>query len=118
MFGTARSNYDAILPDLEKAYGIAKASLDAGFDPRAVARAELAWWVARCIPGENSPEQVGRLIAESYGLLYEIPSSKVIRAAVLRAQAAALRDAQAERPDWEKIGRLLRESYRDLREAF
>jgi hypothetical protein len=32
----------------------------------------------------------------------------------LRAEAGALRDAQAAQPDWETIGRLLDASYRDL----
>ena len=87
----------------------------AGFNPRTLARAELAWWVARRTPGENSPEQVGALMAEAYALMYEAPRARVMRAALLRAQAAALRDAEANQPDWEAIGRLLRESYRDLR---
>jgi hypothetical protein len=38
-------------------------------------------------------------------------------AALLRAQAAALRDARAAQPDWDRIGRLLRDSYRELRLA-
>src|SRR5712692_3817926 len=89
-FGDARANYDIVLPDLENAYGTAKNWLHAGFDPRAVARAELAWWVARRMPGEDSPERVGDLMAEAYALLYEAPRSHVTRAAILRAQAAAL----------------------------
>jgi hypothetical protein len=35
----------------------------------------------------------------------------------LRAQAAALRDNQAGRPDWDRIGRLLLQSYSELRSA-
>lgn len=54
-------------------------------------------------------------MADAFALLYEVPRPCVVRAAVLRAQAAALRDTTAERPDWDAIGRLLRESYRDLR---
>jgi hypothetical protein len=113
-FGDARGNYERVLPDLEKAYGVAKDWLQARFDPRAVARAELAWWVARRTPGESSPEGVGGLMAEAYALLYEVPPARVMHAAVLRAQAAAMRDAQADRPDWDTIGGLLRDSYRDL----
>ena len=77
-------------------------------------RAELAWWVARRVPGHNSPEQIGSLIADEYALLYETSRDTVERAALLRAEAAALRDAEAARPDWDAIGRLLRQSYRDL----
>jgi hypothetical protein len=52
-FGDARANYESVLPDLETGYDIAKDWLQAGFDPRALARAELAWWVARRTPGES-----------------------------------------------------------------
>ncbi len=116
-FGDAREHYEVVLPDLERAYGITKDWVSAGFDPGAVARAELAWWVARRVPGESSPEHVGALMAHAYALLYEAPQSQVANAALLRARAAALRDAQAQQPDWETIGRLLRESYRDLRQS-
>src|SRR5499425_1858276 len=70
-FGDAKGGYDVVLPDLEAAYAKAKAWTGANFDANAVARAELAWWVARRQPGQNSPEQVGRLIAEEYALLYD-----------------------------------------------
>jgi hypothetical protein len=113
-FGDLRGGYEVVLPDLEAAYATARSWLRAGFDPAAVARAELAWWVARRIPGQNSPEQVGALMAEEYALLYETSRGSVTRAALLRAEAGALRDAQAASPDWETIRRLLRESYRDL----
>ena len=113
-FGNLRSNYEVVLPDLETAYRRAKSWLDADFDPRAVARAELAWWVARRVPGQNAPEQVGRLIAEEYALLYETSVASVTTPALLRAEAAALRDAQATQPDWDRIARLLLQSYTEL----
>jgi len=110
-FGNARSNYEVVLPDLEAAYGTARQWLQARFDSSAVARSELAWWVARRVPGQNSPAQIGGLIADEYALLYEAPRESVLEAARLRAEAAALRDAQAAQPDWERIGRLLLDSY-------
>jgi hypothetical protein len=113
-FGDLRGGYEVVLPDLEAAYSTAKSWLGAGFDPRAVARAELAWWIARRIPGRNSPEQIGDLIADEYALLYETDRRGVLNAARLRAEAAALRDAEAQAPDWDTIGRLLQQSYRDL----
>ena len=113
-FGDLKSNYELVLPDLEIAYDTARRWLHAGFDPRDVARAELAWWVARRTPGQNDATDVGRLIAEAYALLYEAPVADMMRAGLLRAEAAALRDRQAEQPDWPAIGRLLTESYRDL----
>jgi len=113
-FGDLKENYDVVLPDLETAYARLRSWTRGGFDPRAVARAELAWWVARRIPGQNSPEQVGRLIAEEYALLYETSRERVAEAALLRAEAAALRDAHATTPDWNAIARLLQQSYREL----
>jgi hypothetical protein len=113
-FGDLRGGYDVVLPDLERAYGTAKSWMRAGFDPAAVARAELAWWVARRVGGENSPEHVGALIADEYALLYETSARVVADAARLRADAAALRDQQAPSPDWDAVGELLRRSYREL----
>ena len=116
-FGDAKDHYEVVLPDLEAAYAMAKSWLDAGFDPRAVAEAELAWWVARRIPGQNSAEQVGQLIAQEYALLYESSVERVAPAALLRATAAKMRDEQAAQPDWDRIGRLLEQSYRELHAA-
>jgi hypothetical protein len=116
-FGDLRSGYDVVLPDLEQAYGTAKSWMHAGFDPNAVAHAELAWWAARRVPGENSPEHVGALIADEYSLLYETAPGVVADAARLRAEAAALRDQQAQNPDWDTIGQLLQRSYRELLSA-
>jgi hypothetical protein len=116
-FGDLNGDYDQVLPDLEAGYATAKSWLDAGFDPRAVARAELAWWVARRIPGQNSAEQVGHLIAQEYALLYETSAERVAPAALLRATAAKMRDEQAAQPDWNRIGRLLEQSYRELHAA-
>jgi hypothetical protein len=116
-FAELKDHYEAVLPDLEAAYAKVRAWTGATFDARAVARAELAWWEARRIPGRNSPEQVGQLIAEEYALLYESSPSAMAAAGFLRAQAGALRDAQAEKPDWPAIARLLQESYRELRLA-
>jgi hypothetical protein len=113
-FGDLKENYDIVLPDLESAYRTAKSWLGAGFDPPAVARAELAWWVARRIPGENSAEQIGTLMAHEYALLYETSPEVVGAAALLRAEAAKLRDNQADHPDWAAITELLQQSYREL----
>jgi hypothetical protein len=113
-FGDATSNYEAVLPDLEIAYGTARTRLGAGFDPAAVARAELAWWVARRAPRHNGPEEVGELMAREYALLYEVPQPAVARAAYLRAKAGRLRDETAIQPDWTVIRGLLEDSYQSL----
>ena len=116
-FGDLEDHYEVVLPDLEAAYGKVRAWTGSNFDASAVAHAELKWWVARRVPGRDSPEQVGQLIAEEYALVYESSPPAMAAPALLRAQAATLRDARADRPDWDTIGRLLRESYRELRLA-
>src|SRR6476646_5494967 len=102
-FADLKGGYDVVLPDLEAAYAKAQSWTGAAFDSRAVARAELAWWTARRVPGQNSAEQVGALIADEYALLYETTPANVAAAAFLRAKAAALRDDQAPHPDWTTI---------------
>ena len=56
-FGDATSQYETVLPDLEKGYATARQWLGAGFDPGRVARAELAWWVARRTKGAERPRE-------------------------------------------------------------
>jgi hypothetical protein len=116
-FGDARSDYERVLPDLERAYAIARDWNRAGFDPKEVARAELAWWAARRKPGASTVENVGALIAEEYSLLYEVPRERVAPAAARRAEAAALRDGGGANADWPTISRILEDSYRQLRTA-
>ncbi len=113
-FGDARGDYESVLPDLERAYAIARDWSSAGFDPSQVARAELEWWVARRDPARNSPASVGALIAHEYALLYGVPQERVAEAGRLRAEAGALRDAGGAQADWPEVARLLRESYRRL----
>ncbi len=114
-FGDAHGGYERVLPDLERSYAIAKDWTGARFDPAEVARAELAWWVARRDPAQRSPENVGRLIGHSYALFYEAPEDRVANAGLLRAQAAALRDAGGANADWPAVSRMLHDSYRSLR---
>jgi hypothetical protein len=116
-FGTLQSDYEQVLPDLERAYTIARDWTDAGFDPAAVARAELAWWVARRVPGSDSVEQVGGLIADENALLYEVPRERVLQASILRAAAGKLRDQGGSQADWTEVSRLLHQSYKALHAA-
>jgi hypothetical protein len=116
-FATATGEYERVLPDLEAAYTTTKEWTGAGFDAAAVARAELAWWVARRVPGQDSPEQVGRLIANESALLYEVPRNRVLAASILRARAGKLRDIGGDHADWATVSDLLHQSYRQLHEA-
>jgi hypothetical protein len=113
-FATIGSDYERVLPDLERAYTIERDWFGATFDPRAVARAELAWWVARRDPARRAPEHVGALIADENAILYGVPRERVLAASVLRARAGRLRDEGGERADWAEVARLLVESYRAL----
>jgi hypothetical protein len=115
-FAASRGNYGVVLTNLETAYTTARDWTGAGFDPEAVARAELAWWIASRTDGEDSPARVGDLIAVHYSLLYETTPRAVRRSAQLRARATALRDTEAV-PDWDEIARLLTESYKALHAA-
>ena len=117
VFGNARGDYESVLPDLERAYAGIRDWMGADFDPAAVARRELAWWVARRVDGENSPENVGRLIADENALLFGVPAERVLRASTLRARAGRLRDEGGEQADWDTVSRLLHDSYRELHAA-
>lgn len=116
-FGNLRSDYEQVLPDLDAAYRLARDWSDTAYDPAAVARAELAWWVARRIPGQDSPEQVGGLIADLNALLYGVDRERVLQASVLRARAGRLRDLGGAAADWDEVRRLLEASYQSLRDA-
>ena len=116
-FSDLRSDYEQVLPDLERAYTIERDWLGAGFNPAAVARAELAWWVARRVRGQDDPANVGALIAVENALLYEVPVENVLAASILRARAGRLRDEAGDRADWTEVDRLLRQSYRELHAA-
>lgn len=97
-----------LVDDLTGAYDGIKAGTGLSFDPREAAEAELAWWVARRTPGENSVEQVGDKIEELYAILYGQTNDLIAKAAQLRAQAAHARDASS---DWPEVERLLVASY-------
>jgi len=113
-FGNLRGDYEQVLPDLERAYAIARDWTGSNFDPAAVSRAELAWWVARRDPARNAPDQIGQLIAEENSLLYGVPVERVRLASNLRARAGWLRDQGGARADWADVSRLLHESFRQL----
>jgi len=117
-FRDSQGNYaQTTLPDLIEAYQLLKRASGASYDAEAAARAELAWWVTRRTPRQNSPEQVGRRIAELYVLLYGRDNPSLHSSGLLRAKAAALRDAGGREPDWAQVEALLQQSYRALQQA-
>jgi hypothetical protein len=117
-FLSAKGNYEQVaLPDLIQAYSLIQSETGASFDPEEVAKAELAWWIARRTPGEDSPEQVGEKIARQYILLYGLDEPSFHEAGLLRARAARLRDLGGATADWAQVENLLIESYTVLAEA-
>ena len=104
-----------VLPHLETAYARLGKACGRQWDAHEVAEAELAWWVARRTEGENSAEQVGEKIARLFSLIYDRQNADVETAGLLRARAAALRDAGGANADWAGIEALLLESYSSLR---
>jgi len=119
-FRSASGDYERVaLPDLVKAYVLIKQATGAPFDPDKAARAELAWWVARRTPGQDSGEQVGEKIAELYAVLYGRACPAFYNAGLLRAQAAKMRDSgsRGEGADWIQIEVLLRKSYHELKKG-
>ncbi|MHC4269580.1 MAG: fibronectin type III domain-containing protein [Planctomycetota bacterium] len=117
-FEAAETDYDSIvLPYIELAYSRLKQKLDVSFDPKEVAGAELDWWVARRTPGSDSVEEVGRLIARLYVLLFGEENPAFDRAGLLRAQAARLRDEGGALCDWDVVEQLLHKSYQALQEG-
>ena len=105
-----------MLPDLEAAYARARSWTGASFDAAAVAGpARMVGGAA--VPGQNSAEQIGDLIAAEYALLYETSAGAEREAAMFARRRPRFATQQAGQPDWERISRLLRQSYRELAAA-
>ena len=118
IFARGQGDYEReVLPKLETSYAFLGRACGEDWDPHEVAQAELAWWVARRTPGENAPEQVGAKIAHLYTLIYRRENADIQQAGLLRARAAALRDAGGQNADWPAIEALLLESYTALRQG-
>lgn len=113
-YGIREGYSERVLPSLEESYARLAIACGKDWDAKVLAEAELAWWVARRTPGENSPEQVGALIAKLYTLIYGVTNPDVEQAGYLRAKAAALRDEAGRNTDWDLIESLLVESYTSL----
>jgi hypothetical protein len=124
-FGRSSGDYDRFLPDIIAGYRAL--GLPGGNDAEAVARRELRWWVVRREIGLGAGGAAGQAIAELYATLYGVPVATVADAGRLRGLAAEVRDrGAAADPDgpagggaayWPEVARLLRASYRSLREA-
>jgi hypothetical protein len=114
-FAEMHNRYERALPDLEDAALVEKAWMKASFDPAVVARAQLDWWVTRKMPGLDSVDNVGSLMANEYALRYGVTHDRVAGATMYRAQALLLLEEGGEKPDWAGARKLLTESYTSLR---
>jgi len=117
-FETSSDDYEAVvLPDLEAAFDQIRQLTKRSFDPKEAARAELAWWVARRTPGQDSAQQVGQGIGQVYAILYGQDRPGFAEAGILRAEAGRLRDQGGAACDWQKVETLLQRSYQTLTKA-
>jgi hypothetical protein len=112
-----RTRFERVLPDLEDAAAVEKSWRQARFDPKVVARAQLNWMATSRMPTLNNTEDVAALMAEEYGLRYDLDPGNFLTAATYRAEAIKVRDESKVDPDWPTIKRLLVESYRSLHQS-
>lgn len=114
-FAESTEGYEEnVLPHLVTAYTQVQVASGMGFNPREVAAAELGWWVARRTPGQDDPNNVGKEIAKLYTAMYGTESGEILRAGMLRANAANKRDTNADNPPWDEIEIMLTEGYISL----
>jgi hypothetical protein len=116
-FVNMTNRYERVMPDLVASATIEKEYKDATFDPQAVARAELNWWITNKNPNLGSTDDVAALMAEDYALRYNARMGSFLAAARYRAEAVKLRDQGKVDPDWDSIRKLLAESYRAMKLA-
>ena len=120
--GKQRSDSEKALPDLIDFYQAVREVSDTPFDVDRAAHLELEWWIIHRDRAHHPPEDLDRALAELQAEIYHVPVEKLMEHARLRAEAMRIRDAKAEQgkvkeEDWARIGDLLRESWRSLRNA-
>jgi hypothetical protein len=124
-FSRADADYDRFAPDIGRGYRLL--GLPDDVDALEVARRELRWWVVRREIGLAAGSAAGDAITSLYAAIYQVPEAVVAEAGRLRGEAAEVRDrGAAADPDgptgsgrayWPEVARLLRASYRSLRDA-
>ena len=124
-FARATGDYERFAADIVRAYRTL--ALPDHVDIEAVARHELRWWVVRREVGLAAGEAAGAALTDLYAALYDVPREQVAEAGRLRGLAAEVRDRGAnDDPEgsraagsayWPEVARLLRASYRSLKDA-
>lgn len=120
--GRQRSDYEKALPDLVKFYGAIRQLSDIPFDVDRVARLELEWWIIHRQRAQHAPGDLEKALAELQAEIYHVQVQRLMEHGRLRAEAMTIRDTKAEshgvtEADWDRIGELLRESWRSLAQA-
>jgi hypothetical protein len=120
--GRQRSDYEKALPDLIEFYKSLREISDIQFDVDRAAKLELEWWIIHRERSRHPPADLDRALADLQAEIYHVPAEKLMEHARLRAEAMRIRDTKAEsggvtEEDWAKIGELLRDSWRSLRDA-
>jgi hypothetical protein len=124
-FARADGEYERFAPDIARAYRML--GLPDDIDAEEVARRELRWWVVRREIGLAAGDAAGDAITKLYAAIYDMSEARVAEAGRLRGLAAEVRDrGAADDPEgpgargaayWPEVARLLRDSYRSLRES-
>jgi hypothetical protein len=120
--GKQRSDYEKALPDLIEFYKSVREVSDTPFDVDRAAHLELEWWIIHRDRARHPAGDLDRALGELQAEIYHVPVEKLMEHARLRAEAMRIRDTRAEsggvkEEDWARIGDLLRESWRSLRNA-
>ncbi len=120
--GHNRADYEKALPYLISFYTAIRKVSDIPFDVDRAAQLELEWWIIHRERHTHKPGDLDRALAELAAELYRVPVERATEHARLRAEAMTIRDKKAEdgavkEEDWAKIGELLHESWRSLKEA-
>jgi hypothetical protein len=120
--GHSHADYEKALADLVAFYAAIDRVSTEPFDVQRAARLELDWWIVHRERAAHPREDLDRNLAALQGELYHLPADPLMEHARLRADAMLLRDhgAEAGNPtlqQWAEIDRLLRLSWRSLRDA-
>ncbi|HSK71177.1 MAG TPA: hypothetical protein VK892_05745, partial [Pyrinomonadaceae bacterium] len=120
--GKSRADYEKALPDLEKFYGEIRRVSTTEFDAKRAAALELEWWIVHRERRKYQEGDLAQALAETAAEIYKMPTENFLEHGNLRAEAMKIRDTKAEsggvsEEDWQKIDKLLHQSWRSLHTA-
>ncbi|UFH56258.1 hypothetical protein [Spirosoma sp. KNUC1025] len=118
--GQTRTDYNRALPDLEKFYAGIDQLSEQPINVTQAAQNELEWWVIRRERDQHPPVEWANLQARITADLYRIPVKNCAQYGLLRTEAMLFRDQRGKaitNADWQRIRRLLNQSWQSLSEA-